>query len=103
MMKRNSDFDLAIDEFIKLYAVRPKRRTLKKKEIEDFLRFVYAATVNDTKYKQMQKHLIEYIRQFDEEIYTKIRETFFNIHNRSTNNQGIRSSKKIGIGRRRAR
>lgn len=102
-MKRNKKMDELVDMFIKLYAVKPKVNTLKKKEIQDFMRFVFVSTQKHPKYNQTQTDLMVYIKSFDEEIYKKIREAFSDLHNRSTCNQGIPTSKKIGISRRRAR
>ena len=85
-MKTNTEFDSLIVEMIKLYTKKPKRKTLKKKEIEDFLVFVYGFTNKDTKYKQIQTNLMTYIKFFDDEIYTKIREAFSDIHNRGKRN-----------------
>ena len=83
-MKKIREFDTLIANIIKLYTKKPKRRTLKKKEIQDFLSFVYTFTNKDTKYKQIQTNLMAYIKFFDDEIYTKIREAFSDIHNRGT-------------------
>ena len=102
-MKPNKDMDELVDMFIKLYAVKPKVNTLKNKEIKDFMRFIFVSTQNHPKYNQTQTDLMVYIKSFDDEIYKKIREAFSNLHNRSTYNQGIPTSKKIGIGRRRSR
>ena len=102
-MKPNKDMDELVDMFIKLYAVKPKVNTLKNKEIKDFMRFIFVSTQNHPKYNQTQTDLMVYIKSFDDEIYKKIREAFSNLHNRSTYNQGIPTSKKIGISRRRAR
>ena len=102
-MKKNPDMDELVTQFIRLYTVKPKRKTLKKKEIQDFLRFIFASTENHPKYNQRQTDLMMYIKAFDDSIYKQIREAFSDIHNRSTYNQGIPTSKKIGISRRRAR
>ena len=102
-MKPNKNMDELVDMFIKLYAVKPKVNTLKKKEILDFMRFVFTYTHKHPKYNQTQTDLMVYIKSFDDEIYKKIREAFSDLHNRSTYNQGIPTSKKIGISRRRAR
>ena len=54
--------------------------------MEDFLVFVYGFTKKDTKYKQIQTNLMKYIKFFEDEIYTKIREAFSDIHNRGKRN-----------------
>ena len=102
-MKQNDEMDVLVDRFIRSYTVKPKRNTIKKKEIQDFLRFIFSVTENHPKYNQIQTDLMMYIKSFDDEIYKKIREAFSDLHNRSTYNQGIPTSKKIGISRRRAR
>ena len=99
-MKRNKKMDELVDMFIKLYAVKPKVNTLKKKEIQDFMRFVFVYTKKHPKYNQTQTDLMVYIKSFDEEIYKKIREAFSDLHNRSTYNHVSPTSKMIWISRR---
>ena len=102
-MKQNDEMDVLVNQFIRLYTVKPKVKTIKKKEIQDFQRFIFASTQNHPKYNQIQTDLMMYVKSFDDEIYKKIREAFSDLHNRSTYNQGIPTSKKIGLSRRRAR
>ena len=61
-MKSNKNMDELIDMFIKLYAVKPKVNTLKKREIQDFMRFVFASTQKHPKYNQTQTDLMVYIK-----------------------------------------
>ena len=71
-MKQNDDMDVLVNHFIRLYTVKPKVKTIKKKEIQDFQRFIFASTQNHPKYNQIQTDLMMYVKSFDEEIYKKI-------------------------------
>jgi len=92
-----------IDTLIELYTAKPKRRQIIKKEIEEFMRFFYAFTESDDKYKGMQTPGLTFINENQLQIYKKISEAVPNIHNRSKDYQSILSSEATRFSGRRTR
>ena len=92
-----------IDVVIEMYTIKPKRKQLQKREMEDFRRFFASFIETDDKYIHMRTAGLVFIYENEKQIYQKISEAVPNIHNRSKDYQSIARSKAIGIGGRRSR
>ena len=92
-----------IDVLIEMYTIKPKRKQLQKREMEDFRRFFASFIETDDKYIHMRTAGLLFIYENEKQIYQKISEAVPNIHNRSKDYQSIARSKADGIGRRRTR
>ena len=88
-----------IDVLIEMYTIKPRRKKLQKKEMEDFYRFFYAFTESDDKYIHIKTAGLVYIRENEKQIYQQISESVPNIYNRSKDYQGILRSETSRFGR----
>ena len=88
-----------IDVVIEMYTIKPKRKQLQKREMEDFRGFFASFIETDDKYIHMRTAGLLFIYENEKQIYQKISEAVPNIHNRSKDYQSIARSKAIRIGR----